>query len=491
MLPSPSARLADPVWETQLRRLPAEGPEAVINECIDELRLEVDNRTAADAGDRCDAHGWVPSARGRRIWDMFIVDREIDLVEARIAELFPYVDFFVIAEANQTHQGHAKASHVRGAWRTRLARFASKVVHVWVEPPFYCPVFPWACENYQRERLLDGFLRAGGRADDVVLVSDVDEVPRASVVRLIGACDFERDVRRRPTLLRLHGDHFWYSAHCRRSDRQWKLGPVAASGRALLRFGAHQLRRSYSQRGADALNDNGAQTGARLWAQLDEQLRRAGADADAIGAAKKAFGRGKLTSRPFMPRWYRPPLELLEADMVVQQVLPNASWHYSYLMSPEAIVYKYHSALVAHRGFAWEDAAWHLKAPDWHFRMAMRCASPQHPKWKWEYVANLTEREVPRFVLRNRCRMRMFFAYARRAAVAGTANDYWLQPGALCSVGGSLRAGDVCCPASCGACGGRGCSGRPGGRTKCCVPAIQKSGRACTSPEDTACVILE
>ena len=128
MLPSPSARLADPVWETQLRRLPAEGSEAVINECIDELRLEVDNRTAADAGDRCDAHGWVPSARGRRIWDMFIVDREIDLVEARIAELFPYVDFFVIAEANQTHQGHAKGSHVRGAWRTRLARFASKVV---------------------------------------------------------------------------------------------------------------------------------------------------------------------------------------------------------------------------------------------------------------------------------------------------------------------------------------------------------------------------
>ena len=47
----------------------------------------------------------------------------------------------------------------------------------------------------------------------------------------------------------------------------------------------------------------------------------------------------------------------------------------------------------------------------------------------------------------------------------------------------------VCCNASCGSCGGRGCSGRPGGPFQCCMPAILRARRRCRSTTDVACIL--
>ena len=52
---------------------------------------------------------------------------------------------------------------------------------------------------------------------------------------------------------------------------------------------------------------------------------------------------------------------------------------------------------------------------------------------------------------------------------------------------GAIRGGwdydsfDVCCPASCGKCGGDGCESRPGGRTACCVKDVQKTAPPCAT----------
>lgn len=47
-----------------------------------------------------------------------------------------------------------------------------------------------------------------------------------------------------------------------------------------------------------------------------------------------------------------------------------------------------------------------------------------------------------------------------------------------CTTG--IRRGDVaCCASSCGTCGGRGCSRRPGGASNCCVSGVTASGRSC------------
>ena len=47
----------------------------------------------------------------------------------------------------------------------------------------------------------------------------------------------------------------------------------------------------------------------------------------------------------------------------------------------------------------------------------------------------------------------------------------------------------VCCNASCGLCGGHGCSSAPGGPRQCCMPAVLRQGRLCHSSGDVACII--
>ena len=48
------------------------------------------------------------------------------------------------------------------------------------------------------------------------------------------------------------------------------------------------------------------------------------------------------------------------------------------------------------------------------------------------------------------------------------------DPAAICNQ-------KVCCPASCGACGGSGCGSRPGGAENCCTSHVLRSGNSCDS----------
>jgi hypothetical protein len=51
-----------------------------------------------------------------------------------------------------------------------------------------------------------------------------------------------------------------------------------------------------------------------------------------------------------------------------------------------------------------------------------------------------------------------------------------------------IAAGDSCCEAGCGACGGSGCGGRPGGAAACCTGNIKTSGQSCQLNE-APCII--
>jgi beta-1,4-mannosyl-glycoprotein beta-1,4-N-acetylglucosaminyltransferase len=95
-------------------------------------------------------------------------------------ELDLHVDFFIICESNSTHTGLPKPT-LFAAHRDRFARFAHKIRYMIVSLPVAkCGQWPWVCENYQRDALLGAFRDAGGRPSDVVIVSDADEIPRAS-----------------------------------------------------------------------------------------------------------------------------------------------------------------------------------------------------------------------------------------------------------------------------------------------------------------------
>jgi hypothetical protein len=53
-----------------------------------------------------------------------------------------------------------------------------------------------------------------------------------------------------------------------------------------------------------------------------------------------------------------------------------------------------------------------------------------------------------------------------------------------CQSGVMNKNGKTCCSASCGTCGGKGCGGRPGGASQCCVTKITST---CTSTTQSAC----
>jgi hypothetical protein len=64
-----------------------------------------------------------------------------------------------------------------------------------------------------------------------------------------------------------------------------------------------------------------------------------------------------------------------------------------------------------------------------------------------------------------------------------------VDPDGYCSVGIESKSGNFCCPDQCGACGGSGCSKRPGGADLCCTRKLKTSGLMCADDASTGCQI--
>lgn len=114
-----------------------------------------------------------------RIFDGFIFHNEFDVLELRLRELYDDVDRFVLVEGDRTFTGVPKPLHFQEN-RERFAPWLDKIVHVPVTD-FPDTDSPWTREAFQRDAIARGL--AGLAPDDMVLLSDVDEIPRAAVAR--------------------------------------------------------------------------------------------------------------------------------------------------------------------------------------------------------------------------------------------------------------------------------------------------------------------
>ena len=118
-----------------------------------------------------------------RLWDVFMFRDELDMLEARLAELEDTVWRHVIVEAPVTHRGDPKPLWYSDN-QERYARWADRIIHVIADvPPAAAPspdreqerMASWAREHAQRDAGLPALAEAAG--DDIVLISDVDEFP--------------------------------------------------------------------------------------------------------------------------------------------------------------------------------------------------------------------------------------------------------------------------------------------------------------------------
>lgn len=124
---------------------------------------------------------------GIMIYDCFPFFNELDVLEIRLNVLYDTVDYFVITEADKTHTGRHK-EYIFEQNKDRFAKFLDKIIYIKVDD------FPdlensetssdgnkWLYENYQRDAIMRGLKDC--KPDDVIIISDCDEIPNPEAVK--------------------------------------------------------------------------------------------------------------------------------------------------------------------------------------------------------------------------------------------------------------------------------------------------------------------
>jgi hypothetical protein len=198
------------------------------------------------------------------IWDAFLFNDELHLLEVRLRLLAGTVDHVVVVEGTTTFSGLPKPLHFAEA--ALDTSWFPGAVHSVVVPLQEGDGAAWDRENAQR-RALGDHLSAHAAPDDLLVIGDVDELPRPAVLRRVA-----RSLRE-PARLRMVDALYYANWH---QPRPWTLGPMVT--------------------------------------RLD------GFDHPSV--------RGTLGER------------LGDGDRFVEEYVPDAGWHLSFLGGPEAVVTK-------------------------------------------------------------------------------------------------------------------------------------------------------
>lgn len=202
-----------------------------------------------------------------QVVDAFPFNNELDILEMRLTELYDSVDRFVLVEATRDHQDHKKPLHY-DLNSERFAQWADKIEHVIVRdgdmPSKEQDPDPWARERAQREFIAAGITDLTG--DDIVLQSDVDEIPRALQAR---------NVRPGRAMLVFEQRLHCFAVDWRHPD--WWYGTVAATINTLSRM---PRGRAFTR-----------QRDARVRAECPDHLRDAGWHLSWLGGKEAALAK--------------------------------------------------------------------------------------------------------------------------------------------------------------------------------------------------------
>jgi beta-1,4-mannosyl-glycoprotein beta-1,4-N-acetylglucosaminyltransferase len=115
------------------------------------------------------------------IYDCFTFYNEFELLMIRMTVLNDVVDYFVIVEANKTQKGKYKEFNFEKR-KDEFGQWANRIIYIKGEDAPECDgIDDWRIENYQRNCILDGLKNC--KPDDLIIISDVDEIPRPELIR--------------------------------------------------------------------------------------------------------------------------------------------------------------------------------------------------------------------------------------------------------------------------------------------------------------------
>lgn len=118
-----------------------------------------------------------------RVFDTFLFNDELDMLQCRLEELDGKVDRHVLVEAPYDHQGSPKPLHYAEN-RDRFAPWSDRITHVIADVPTReQDPNPWSREFAMRQAVWTG-LEGDAEPADLVLVCDVDEIPSDKAVSM-------------------------------------------------------------------------------------------------------------------------------------------------------------------------------------------------------------------------------------------------------------------------------------------------------------------
>jgi beta-1,4-mannosyl-glycoprotein beta-1,4-N-acetylglucosaminyltransferase len=164
---------------------------------------------------------------------------ECDMLDIRLHELYESVHKFILVESPFTHQGAPKPLYYAEN-KKRFEQFNDKIIHV-VEDFHDTAPYSWAREFAQRNRALVELEKLNPDGMDAAIVSDLDEIPRAS--DLPGLYSYFVNVE--PEVTYFHMRFYYYYLNCDFSHLVWERGYVAPYC-VLKGLSLNQLRSAHS-----------------------------------------------------------------------------------------------------------------------------------------------------------------------------------------------------------------------------------------------------
>jgi beta-1,4-mannosyl-glycoprotein beta-1,4-N-acetylglucosaminyltransferase len=127
-----------------------------------------------------------------------LINTELEWLEIRMGQMADQVDYFVIIESDKTFTDQAKPLYVRENW-DKFKKYHHKMILHTLDIEGVEFENTWAREAFSRNAMYDQVIpELEGEQEafqgDVILVSDVDEIPRPDVIKALRNCDFPQEV---------------------------------------------------------------------------------------------------------------------------------------------------------------------------------------------------------------------------------------------------------------------------------------------------------
>ena len=186
------------------------------------------------------------------IIDAFTFLNEKELVELRVKYLNDIVDCFLIVEADFTHTGKEKKWNFPEILKNNLKKFSNKIQYHQMKVDLEKAEAEksskyigktlgrsWRVETMQRNYLKEVYKKFSS-SDDIIIISDLDEIPSKDKISFIKSCDFK-------TIAPVAFDQALFHLNCNYLNLEQWIGSVAITKKLIDKY-EPQVFRDYKNR---------------------------------------------------------------------------------------------------------------------------------------------------------------------------------------------------------------------------------------------------